>query len=213
MGSAASSAASRTAARRVSRPPNGPVNRNVRPRANEVESGSEASTQADPVTARLQRVHSGQRMSPGEWSDLLKNISGAISSSSWEGEVQSPSNPDQENERHSAQRSEKATVKLPIRSDLGEGLGKRQLAPDRDMPKLEGRLTQNQVLALFNLRRKDSKAWTKEKIAERFEIEEQDVENLLRFSRTYVGRIDEDGQMRGYYKADEGDTIVGFERD
>lgn len=152
-------------------------------------------------------------MSPGEWSDLLKNISGAISSSSWEGEVQPPSNPDQENERHSAQRSEKATVKLPIRSDLGEGLGKRQLAPDRDMPKLEGRLTQNQVLALFNLRRKDSKAWTKEKIAERFEIEEQDVENLLRFSRTYVGRIDEDGQMRGYYKADEGDTIVGFERD
>lgn len=50
-------------------------------------------------------------------------------------------------------------------------------------------------------------------MAERFGVDETQVTNLLRFTRTYTGRLDPDGMVRAYYKTDSADTISAFERD
>lgn len=163
-----------------------------------------------PVTARLQNTSSSRFTEKSKmWANVLNNLSGSIKSSSWEDDAQHASDGTGDN-RHSAQRSEEYIEKLPSRPAASEA--KRPRLSEKEQS-TAGRLTQNQVLALFSLRRKDPKSWTATKLAERFRIHEEDAQNLLVFTRTYTGRRDQDDLLRGYYKVDKDDTIVRFERD
>lgn len=145
-----------------------------------------------------------QRPTSDDWAAALNKISGVISSSAWEGTFAPGSVC--AGDTHAAQRSAVASGKLPrprgAVGDVRDGVEEKK-----------GGLSQNQVLALFALRRTDPGAWGAEEAASRFGVEREDVRDLLRFTRTYTGRLDADGRVRAYYKADPEDTIVRFERD
>lgn len=184
-------------------------------RGESLRSGSEAkevSSPSDPrVTAEQQQPPGAQppyhRQTTDEWAQTLKQISGVISSSAWEGASAPGSvNPEATGSSHAARRGEKASGKLPRNVAKSEEGGERE-------KERENRLTQNQILALFSLRRRDPADWGANQVAKRFGVEEADARDLLKFTRTYTGRLDEDGSVRGYYKADPENTIVRFERD
>lgn len=169
----------------------------------------QSSTHDSRVTARLRTPPEYQRKSSQEWSESLKKISGAISSSSWEGQMKTYVRNQAEKERHSAQRSDETNTRLPGRQRFNEK------ARDEHgvLIRPEGRLSQNQIIQMFNLRRADPQTWDAANIAKRFRLEEEDVSNLLSFSRTYAARVDKDGQVRGYYNVDPESTISRFEKD
>lgn len=138
----------------------------------------------------------------------MKQMSGVISTSAWQdddiGNVQS----------HAAQRSDQLRHKLPSRAstqrgdsvtDFGEETGVAQ--------KPFGRLLREDVLQIFNLRRADCEQWQTDALCEKFAITEDDMANLLSFTRTYLGRVDADELMRAYYNPDPENEISRFERD
>lgn len=179
-----------------------------------VSRATHASPKPDPhVTAEVRQHSPHQRKRSGEWAQLLNQMSGAITSSKWEGEVM-PAHRKSIDE-HPSSRSEKTLDKLPsqrtgaasgesVESEGEGGAGETQMS---------GRLSQNQILELYNLRRRNPNEWSAEKIAASFKVSEEDVRHLLMFTRTYKGTEEQDGHTVAYYKKDNGDVIVRFERD
>ncbi|PXF43980.1 hypothetical protein BWQ96_06290 [Gracilariopsis chorda] len=173
-----------------------------------------------PVTARVstpastQQPELYQRPTAQEWAAALKNMSNVIQSSAWQGEVQ-PVHPNSPRlERHAAQRSSTTTRKLPQRSaPLHPGIRPVGLEVEHVRRSNAGRLTQVNVLELFNLRRDDPARWTAAALSAKYAVDESDVVNLLKYTRTYTGRIDSDGKVRAYYNPDPKNTISRFEND
>lgn len=176
-----------------------------------------SSPKPDPrVTAELGRKSpppQHRRKTNVEWAQFLDRMSGAITSSTWEGEVR-PSHRKSLGE-HSARRSEETVRTLPTRKTDSESVDGDEGKKGRvnGDPQLVGRLSQNQILALYVLRRRDPGKWSAEKIARKFNVSEKDVRHLLTFTRTYKGMEEPDGHMLAYYKKDGDDVIVRFERD
>lgn len=118
-------------------------------------------------------------------------------------------------DKHPSGRSEETLSKLPSRrngaesveGDEGEGEGGAEGA------RMAGRLSQNQILALYNLRRRDPDEWSVQKIAATFKVSEEDVRHLLTFTRTYKGMEQQDGHTVAYYKREKDGVVVRFERD
>lgn len=206
------SAISRTsgAASKIRTRPRGDQTENVKKAQQVVRRTDEANTISKPPSNGPMRNNtSGSTFDERseKWANILNNLSTSIKTSSWEEEEQRSQ---YEEGGHPAQRSKEYAEKLPSkprRDAVGRGSSK------EGEQRAIGRLTQNQVLALFSLRRRDSESWTTGKIAERFGIDGEDARNILSFTRTYTGRRDEDDLLRGYYKCDEDDTIQRFERD
>ena len=141
-----------------------------------------------------------------DWAEALKNISGVISSRAWEGQAGVRTRVALDKEMHPAQRDEGVIGKLP--SD------RRVSKVDTGTARPEhGRLTQGQLLALFRLRKQDAQKWNADALAERFKVEPKDMHNLLKYTRTYTGKLDDDGAVRGYYNADSTPRVMRFEAD
>lgn len=165
---------------------------------------------SDPrVTVKMDQAKGLKRQTTEEWADMLKQMSNTISSAEWDGET-----PVHSTQRHSAERSDRTREKLPARYDA-KTKAENSLVMDQhgnvSVPK--GRMLHNDMLELFKLRREDAKKWDAAAIAGKYKLEMKDVEDLLKYTRTYLGRLDDDGTMRGYYKPDQDDTIIRFERD
>lgn len=72
----------------------------------------------------------------------------------------------------------------------------------------QGRLNQNQLLDIFHLRREDPDFWNAEQLCERYNVPEEDVRDLLRYSRTVLAK-EVYGMSRGV--ADPKRGILRFE--
>lgn len=127
----------------------------------------------------------------------------------------SPSESTTSAQPHAAQRSMQASAKLPAFRSWQVDPSKRQamLSIDRDgrTLRLQGKLTNENVLDLFRRRRDQPHHWDAARLAQHFHLEEEDVVHLLAFTRTYMGRMDEDGVLRGYYNPSKDQTISRFE--
>lgn len=71
-----------------------------------------------------------------------------------------------------------------------------------------GRLNQNQLLDVFYLRREDPEAWGARELCNRYGVAEEDLQNLLQYSRTVLAK-DVFGLSRGV--ADPKRGILRFE--
>ncbi|KAI0556857.1 hypothetical protein FGB62_385g07 [Gracilaria domingensis] len=207
--STAASAAAQRSATRVTRPRPAAVTRST-------TSVDPPSTRAAPITARVQEQHPAQqpslyqRPTSADWAATLTKMSGAITTTQWDAAPRTEPR-DAADKRHPAQRSAAAADRLPrLRSRAeheaeAEGAGATRRPP--------GRLSQLDVLELFNLRREQLDRWDARALARRYNVAERDVADLLSFTRTYTARLDADGQLRGYYNADRDNTIRRFEKD
>lgn len=163
------------------------------------------------------------RASGKEWANLLNDISGSISSQTWEGTVGVRTARPRDLSEHAARRSDAYTARQPRRvlpgsaemqasaaealarraaaaeregKDAAEGDdGRRALAEisaaldgdvDAEVERRRGRVNQNQVLDVFRLRREEGERWTPEALAEAYELNVEDVRNLLKYSRTVL---------------------------
>lgn len=215
MGSTASKAASRVSQRA---PSTIKVPQSWSPPNQTKVSAVKPASKPDPnVSARIEKPQpvAYKRKTTAEWSETLKKISGAISSAAWEGELQPHSDNAGDKERHPAQRSSTSVSKLPRRTDRIDSGSETMIQPDGEgmIHRPMGRLSQNDILQVFHLRRTDPERWSAAAIASKFKIDEDDTRDLLRFTRTYMGREDTDGRLRAYYNPDLENTISRFEKD
>lgn len=164
-----------------------------------------------------------QRQTPAEWADTLRRVSGVISSATWQEEedqsliaqARQRSASDRIDNEHAARRSAELVGKLPrsaaaaaagVASSAATAVGFEEKRPP-------GRLTREEMIELFRLRRQQSNEWDAARLAKRFDLDVRDVQHLLAFSRTYMGRADLDGVLRAYYNPEQRNPIMRFERD
>lgn len=110
-------------------------------------------------------------------------------------------------EQHPAARSEQTKSRLPLRKNQTSD------APKSVAEQNQGRLSVSQIIALYNMRRKDHVKWSAENIAQKFAVDVNDIRALLKYTRTYTGKQDPQGHMTAYYKYEDGNVIHRFERD
>lgn len=138
-----------------------------------------------------------------DWAGLMRAMSGAISSSSWDGSAPSPRGA---NERHPAARASSVSAKLPrvvelCNSEDGTSESRRE----------KGQLTLAEVVAVFKLRRSDISKWDARALAARFGASDADMTALLQYTRTYGAHTDASGAVRGYYDAYAVPAVERFE--
>lgn len=186
------------------------------------KSGSERVTVSLPTshitkgTMRQEpQFDTSRRQDPSEWGETLKRVSDIIQSTKWTGtptapeaNMRPPARAQQENPRvaHIEKSSSAKSSKNPSSHGLDADIG-------TEISGRHGQLTKENTLLLFHLRRQDSAKWDIQTLSKRFNVSSSDISNLLSFSRTYLGRVDHDGIVRGYYNPNKQNTIVRFERD
>lgn len=157
-----------------------------------------------------------RRQTSDEWAEMLKRVSGVISSTAWDDADREPViSRDVKMEgsyQHAARRSLRVSQKLPS-SPLSQSHPRNQPDVNDNSLQKAGGLAHKDIIELFHLRRSDAKVWDAPQLAQRFNISENDIRHLLAFSRTYLPRIDPDGVTRGYYDPKPHRTIVRFEAD
>lgn len=150
-----------------------------------------------------------------EWGDLLTKVSGVISTTSWDDAdelLQSKQNQQQQQQQqqqeHAAKRSKAQVSKLPMNRKAETHLG---LDASGMIIRKKGSLTAEDVLEFYQLNREDKEKWNVQSLSTRFNLDEKDVSNLLKFSRTYKAKKDIDGTTRGYYDPNPSNPIKRFE--
>lgn len=137
------------------------------------------------------------RADGSEWANLLRDISGSIESKRWDGAKLGVIVAD----AHPSSRGDSYVKKLPkVKMDTPM-----QVEPH------EGMLQQAELIALYKLHRSDREKWNAEGLAERFSLNRDDVESLLKYTRTYTAHQTDDGIMRGFYDANSEPPIQRFE--
>lgn len=188
--------------------------------AEAVKGGRQHETIRIPTEREAGAGH--RRQTRDEWAQMLKQVSGVISSSTWDGASANGAGSTKEMDkdstdpvdRHPAQRSAHVNEKLPsrprphpdVRADARKNIA-------RSQEEKEGRLAHKDIVELFHLRRRDPEKWSSDRIAERFGIPPDDARHLLAFTRTYLARSDPDGVIRAYYNPHPRKTIARFEAD
>lgn len=161
-------------------------------------------------------IQAGRRQTSEEWAEMLKRVSGVISSTTWDDAVEGGEVPMDVKAggsyRHAAQRSQRVNEKLPSHPPHESNREKQSTISD-NLTKRAGRLGHEDIIELFHLRRNEPKVWDAPQLAQRFNVAENDIRQLLVFSRTYLPRSDPDGVVRGYYNPQPDNTIVRFEAD
>lgn len=159
------------------------------------------------IPTNVSNVNVYQRETSAEWGEKLKQMSGVISTSAWQDD-------EDMTQGHAARRSSKLKDKLPSRLSREATI---QIAGSVDNDGIQkkpfGRLLQHDVLQLFELRRGNCREGQVGELSKHYSISEQDMRNLLLFTRTYMGRLDADDMMHGFYNPDPLNTISRFERD
>jgi hypothetical protein len=156
-----------------------------------------------------------------DWNDLLNKIGGSYTSKAWDGTVgvRAASAVARDPSAHVAQRSRQTLDKLPKRQVPIEGEGieagearkhgdslaalTRNDATENEVEPVHGSLTQNQVLEVYRLQKRDAAKWDPAAVAELFALSEEDARNLLQYNRTFVAQ-DQHGISRGHYKPEAG---------
>ncbi|CAN8068605.1 unnamed protein product [Agarophyton chilense] len=193
------------------------------PKTNAATSPSPSNpnlSKSDPsITAQVRKQRSNQntvlyqRPTVDDWAAALKKVSNVITSSTWD-EHQTLGRHKSSTDRHPAQRSHATTERLPQQRTKTEAeMHDAEFGGYAPAENPTGRMSQVDVLDLFNLRRQQSKQWDVKALSGKYKVDQGDLADLLRFTRTYAGRVDQDGQIRGYYNPDPKNTIKRFERD
>lgn len=137
-----------------------------------------------------------------DWANLMRAMSGAISSSNWD----NPSSTKRsENERHPAARGPTVISKLPqlrnvrMDDDVSESVSEKLM------------LNQAQIISVYKLRRTNPGKWDARALAARFGTSDADMSALLNYTRTYSAHSDATGNVRGYYDAHAVPPIERFE--
>jgi hypothetical protein len=186
----------------------------------------------NPSPSASQQPQPGASVSGEDWGKLLSDISGSISSSTWEGTVgvRGAALAERDSSWHAAQQSRSMRAKLPKRqrgpspisegeaagcssaAGRGDALAEISAAFDEDVQveaeARRGRMNQNQLLDLFHLRREEPDKWQAAELGSRYDVPEEDIRNLLRYSRTVLAK-EVSGMTRGV--ADPGRGILRFE--
>lgn len=213
MGSAASKTASK-ASKAASRLGKKDVNRITV--SLPVSYGAESTKPRDTLGFDISR-----RLGPDEWGKTLNRMSAVINSAAWTETPTMAGNGDEVRSKnleirgspknsHAARRSAAMRNKLPSK---WRGNEEAEDHVSSQEPITGGKLSQENFLLLFRLHRQDSGRWNAQELSERFHVSPIDIQNLLAYSRTYLGRLDRDGIVRGYYDPDRRNTIRRFERE
>lgn len=172
----------------------------------------------DPPTAGDYSADSKQNITADARRQKMDgNVTGSDDVMSAAATTTSPSEAATSAQSHAAQRSMQASAKLPtFRSwqvDPSKRLAMLSIDSDGRTLRPQGTLTNEDVLDLFRRRRDQPQHWDAARLAQHFHLEENDVVHLLAFTRTYMGRMDEDGVYRAYYNPSKDHTISRFERE
>lgn len=175
----------------------------VRKRARDVAAIKKTGAQTNPkhVEYAIKRDINEPSRSDREWTTLLNKLGGTIRTDSSHSQAIN----EDLSTVHVARRSARQTRSLPGMGSVSE--------ENLHVQKRNGRLSQAEVLKVFDLRRSDAKRWDADAVAQRFGISQRDASDLIGFSRSYRARTDEDGVTRAYYKVDESECVVRFEKE
>ena len=106
---------------------------------------------------------------------------------------------------HVARRTKATVDKLPRRREERGAEGDGQGEEGR---RGRGRVLMEEMLEVFRVRREQGREGLKG-LSEKLQVEERDLEELVRFTRGILGRRDPDGVVRGY--SDPAHSVERFE--